>query len=219
MLRSLSICALTLIASGNAMAQAGPVAKVTSDQLVCQLSGDCAKPDTSEAAMQDKPESRGFSIAKHTGSAPATQGAPNAAQLASQAQHKPAANATHYSAPRASAPSGPVGRVDLSITFVSGSAELTPAGKELANTFLQALRSPQLSGKRFMIGGHTDAVGSRPYNLDLSQRRAQALVDFLADQGIARSQFEVKGFGFDRPLPGSSGKAPGNRRVEVVKLN
>lgn len=217
MLKILPVCAVYLLASTAAMAQAGPVAKVTSDQLVCQLSGECGKQDAPSEEQQDKPESRGFSIAKRL---PAASTAAPAPRLVTQPAQAAPRYSAHIASPHAApAPRGPVGHADLSITFVSGSAELTPAGKELAQTFLQALRSPQLAGKRFMIGGHTDAVGSRAYNLDLSQRRAQALVDYLAEQGIARSQFDAKGFGFDRPLSGNSAKAPENRRVEVVKLN
>lgn len=206
-------CGMLMLAS-SAMAQAGPVAKVTSDQLVCQLSGDCEKTDTS-LDTQDKPASRGFSIAKRPG-APAA-----AVAQAAPVSHvaAPAARPMAVGVRRPAAPVGQVGHADLSISFVSGSAELTPGGKEMAQTFMQALRSPQLSGKRFMIGGHTDAVGSRALNLDLSQRRAQALVDFLVEQGASKSQFDAKGFGFDHPLAGQSANYPGNRRVEVVKLN
>ncbi|MBW8785680.1 MAG: OmpA family protein [Novosphingobium sp.] len=210
-----------LLVSTAAVAQAGPVAHVTSDQLVCQLSGDCSKADAS-LDTRDKPESRGFSIAKRTtgqaAAAPAASGPhPARGHVATPATHP----AIAASAGRTHSPFGatPVGHADLSITFVSGSAALTDSGRGLAQTFLEALRSPQLSGKRFMIGGHTDAVGSRSYNLELSQRRAQGLVDYLVSQGANRSQFEVRGFGFDRPLSGTKALDPANRRVEVVKLD
>ncbi len=217
MLKKLLVCLVPALASGAAFAQAGPVAKVTSDQLVCQLSGDCGG-SAVNAPDQDKPDSRGFSIAKRPGAAPvAAVAAPSTKYVAPAARTAGnMAGRFHVVTP---APTGPVGRADLRISFVSGSAELTSGGKDLAQTFLTALRSPQLSGKRFLIAGHTDAVGSRAYNLDLSQRRAQSLVDYLAAQGINRSQFDLKGYGFDRPAMGNSPKSAGNRRVEVIVIN
>lgn len=218
--------AVALLIPAGAAAQAGPEARVTSDQLVCKLSGDCAESDPS-LNTQDKVTSRGFSIARRPGTAANTQAATPVQPSASRVPH---ANVAPVSRGQASAPMGgrfaishhpapAVGHADLSINFISGSAVLSESGRDLAQTFMQALRSPRLSGKRFMIAGHTDAVGSRALNLSLSRQRAQALVDFLVGQGASRSQFEVKGFGFDRPLPGASRTAPANRRVEVVTLN
>ena len=212
------ICSLGMLLATSASAQAGPVARVSSDELVCKLSGDCAKTDAS-LDTQDKPGSRGFSIAQHSGAKSATA-APAAAVQAGHYVAAPARAVSGQShiAPRpGSAPAA--GRADLSINFVSGSAVLTDSGKLLAQTFMEALRAPQLAGKRFTIAGHTDAVGSRAYNIDLSQRRAQALVDYLVQQGANTGQFEVKGYGFDQPVPGSSANAASNRRVEVVTLN
>jgi len=205
-----------MLLATSALAQAGPVARVSSDELVCKLSGDCAKTDAS-LDTQDKPGSRGFSIAQHSGAKPAA------------AAPVPAAQTSHYVAPAAHAAAGQrhvaprattaVGHADLSINFVSGSAVLTDSGKQLAQTFMEALRAPQLAGKRFTIAGHTDAVGSRAYNIELSQRRAQALVDYLVQQGATASQFDVKGYGFDQPVPGTSANDASNRRVEVITLN
>ena len=219
MFRKACVCGLMLAASAPAVAQAGPVAQVSPDQLVCQLSGDCSA--SGPAATEDKPESRGFSIARHVGAgqpaapAPAepTRAAP--VRLATPAAHGFAAG------PRREAlrPAGEVGRASLAINFVIGSAELTDSGRAQAQAVAEALKSPQLAGKRFQIGGHTDAIGSRAYNLDLSQKRAQAVVDYLVTQGASRTQFDVRGYGFDSPLPGIGPRAAGNRRVEVVKLD
>lgn len=211
------VAAGALLVSTSALAQAGPVAQVTSDQLVCQLSGDCGQTDAQ--ATQDKPDSRGFSIARHAAPQQAAPAQSAPARVAAPAPRAPITAAPSRNNARFSISHAPVGRADLSIGFVSGSSQLTDSGRQTAQTFMQALRSPQLSGKRFQIGGHTDAVGSRAYNIDLSQRRAQALVDFLVEQGASRSQFDVKGFGFDRPLPGTNPRSASNRRVEVVKLN
>lgn len=213
--------AAALLVSTSAMAQAGPVAEKTSAQLVCELTGDCGQDGVE--ATQDKPDSRGFNINKRV-AAPAATAPRVAAPARTAAPTRIAAPATRTSAATAGRTRSPlatrqVGRSNLSIGFVSGSATLTDSGKEMAEGFLMAMRTPQLAGKRFQINGHTDAVGSRSLNLDLSRRRAQALVDYLVEKGASPSQFEVRGLGFDQPLAGTSPRAAANRRVEVVKLD
>jgi outer membrane protein OmpA-like peptidoglycan-associated protein len=69
---------------------------------------------------------------------------------------------------------------------------------------------------KFLIEGHTDSQGSRAYNIDLSQRRAQAVAEYLASLGVSSDRLEVRGYGFDRPLNGRSAAAEENRRVEAV---
>jgi outer membrane protein OmpA-like peptidoglycan-associated protein len=70
--------------------------------------------------------------------------------------------------------------------------------------------------EKVLIEGHTDNVGSDAYNLDLSQRRAEALVKYLIEKGIAKSRLSAQGFGFHRPIAPNitaMGRAL-NRRVE-----
>ena len=66
------------------------------------------------------------------------------------------------------------------------------------------------------VEGHTDSVGPEDYNMTLSQRRAEAVVDFLVTQhGIDRSRLEAKGFGETQPVASNDteeGRAA-NRRV------
>ncbi|WP_420382726.1 OmpA family protein [Novosphingobium sp.] len=122
-------------------------------------------------------------------------------------------------APAKLAPRFGVGHTQFSLDFMSGSSDLSDADKQAADKFSVALANPALAGKHFLIGGHTSAIGSRASNLDLSQRRAQAVVDYLAAKGADRSLFTVKGFGFDQPLPGTSPSSATNRRVDVTKLD
>ena len=102
------------------------------------------------------------------------------------------------------------------MSFVTGSSEMTPAGKAEAMKFITALKSPALSSRKFRIEGHTDSVGTREANLELSKRRAQSVVDFLSTQGADPAKFQVAGYGFDKPLDGRNAAAGANRRVEVV---
>jgi outer membrane protein OmpA-like peptidoglycan-associated protein/tetratricopeptide (TPR) repeat protein len=67
------------------------------------------------------------------------------------------------------------------------------------------------------IGGHTDNVGSATYNQVLSQRRAQSVVNYLVDRGIARTRFRAVGYGESRPLASNDDEKEGrelNRRTE-----
>ncbi len=78
---------------------------------------------------------------------------------------------------------------------------------------------PALSTASFAIEGHTNQVGNRDYNVDLSRRRAAALADFLVENGVDRSRLEVRGFGFDQLAVPSDPRSAGNRRVEARRLN
>ncbi len=69
-----------------------------------------------------------------------------------------------------------------------------------------------------LIVGHTDSVGSEAYNLRLSQRRAQAVRDYLVRKGISASRLRVKGVGESEPVASNDtaeGRAQ-NRRVELL---
>jgi len=70
-----------------------------------------------------------------------------------------------------------------------------------------------------VIEGHTDNVGSVQHNLDLSQRRAEAVVTYLVENfGIDRSRLSAKGFGLSRPVADNAtdeGRQK-NRRIEAI---
>lgn len=108
---------------------------------------------------------------------------------------------------------------DLFINFASASFDIDDAAFEQASELYAALTPKEWSSHRFEISGHTDAVGSSPYNDDLSQKRAQAVVDLLAARGVARSQLLVKGYGFRHPIAGLERNDGRNRRVEIKKLD
>lgn len=69
---------------------------------------------------------------------------------------------------------------------------------------------------RIEIAGHTDDRGTDAYNLELSAKRAQAVVDYLASEGIPKERLEPKGYGEEKPVASNEtdeGRAQ-NRRVE-----
>ena len=102
--------------------------------------------------------------------------------------------------------------------FAFDSAELTPEGM----TQLQALGDKiQAKGAQVVdidIIGHTDSVGAEDYNQTLSERRAQAMKDFLVNErGVDASIIDVMGKGETAPIADNAtaeGRAQ-NRRVEV----
>jgi outer membrane protein OmpA-like peptidoglycan-associated protein len=75
-----------------------------------------------------------------------------------------------------------------------------------------------LPGQTVTIEGHTDSTGSPDYNLDLSQRRATAVLHLLRSQGLTPGRLNAVGFGMQRPVADNT-TADGrgrNRRVEIV---
>ncbi|MFA6925201.1 MAG: OmpA family protein [Bacteroidales bacterium] len=71
------------------------------------------------------------------------------------------------------------------------------------------------------ISGHTDNVGLAEYNKTLSKKRAEAVVDFLAEKGISKSRLTYKGYGSEQPIATNS-TAEGrqqNRRTEFKILS
>jgi len=83
----------------------------------------------------------------------------------------------------------------------------------------QALSNESLTPYRFQIVGHTDATGRADYNKRLSERRAQAVVNYMATRyGVARQRLDAAGVGSEDPLVSTSGPEPRNRRVQIVNI-
>lgn len=107
-----------------------------------------------------------------------------------------------------------VAPMDLVVTFDKDSDALRPDARRNLLEFAKALKAPQLASLKFEVGGHTDGRGSDEYNRALSERRAAAVVRFLAEQGIPADRLIAKGFG--RSVPRAPDPMdPVNRRVET----
>jgi len=104
------------------------------------------------------------------------------------------------------------------IYFEFDKDELMPRSYVELNKLLKLMRdNPKLS---IEIVGHTDALGDDVYNLDLSRRRAQAVMKFLQDHKISKNRLRSKGEGEAKPIAGNEteeGRAQ-NRRVEFIVL-
>lgn len=114
-------------------------------------------------------------------------------------------------------------RTDASIVlkyvyFRTNRAELADSSRaELMNLVELMQENPSLIVE---IGGHTDNQGNANDNLSLSKRRAEAVVHFLTNKGIAAERLQAKGYGATRPLADNNtieGRAK-NRRSEMKIL-
>lgn len=108
-------------------------------------------------------------------------------------------------------------KFDLLVNFDFDSDRLTAAARENLDEFAKALHDPRLKGEKFEIDGHTDATGAETYNLGLSERRAAAVVGYLASQGVDAGDLTAKGFGKTKPRVADP-FSPENRRVETHLL-
>lgn len=190
----------------------------TADDFVCALAGDCAdEAEDSEATPAGEPRvsaTRGFSLSRTTPSRP--KATPSNNRQRSASQQRPQQRTTSAASQQQQQQQG---RVDLRLAFASGSSLLDANAQARLQAFAEALKRPQLANVRVRIEGHTDSSGGRSVNQTLSQRRAQAVADFLTSQGIEAARLEVRGFGYDRPLPGRRASDGANRRVEAVRIS
>ena len=98
--------------------------------------------------------------------------------------------------------------------FEYDQSSLTSAARAALDAQASALRDTADSVR---LEGHADERGSREYNLALGERRAKAVADYLAIQGVSRSRVEVVSYGEERPISLRSDDAAYslNRRVEL----
>ena len=102
------------------------------------------------------------------------------------------------------------------VLFDTGSFTLKPGAREkLAKVSGILLAHPGLT---MQIEGHTDSVGSDGFNVRLSEQRADAVKDYLGEQGVSLASITAQGFGKAEPV--ASNDTPEgrqrNRRVEIV---
>lgn len=102
------------------------------------------------------------------------------------------------------------------VLFEVDRAELKPGAARQLDKVVAALRDrPDLT---LVIEGHTDSTGASGYNIDLSERRAAAVRQYLVGNGIASNRLRSRGLGEDYPVASNSDPSgrQQNRRVEIV---
>jgi outer membrane protein OmpA-like peptidoglycan-associated protein len=106
--------------------------------------------------------------------------------------------------------------IDLKIEFEFDSSQLTREASGQLDQLLKAVEDPALSQFGFEIIGHTDGKGDEDYNLALSQRRAQSVIEYLVAGGVEAARLSPIGKGETELLyPHRPGDAA-NRRVEII---
>ena len=96
--------------------------------------------------------------------------------------------------------------------------QLLPNAYPVLNDLAETMKKDP--DKRWQVVGHTDAIGSDSYNMDLSRRRAQSVVNYLVSQGVKSSQLEVVPMGESQPIATNDtqeGRAM-NRRVDIKQI-
>jgi outer membrane protein OmpA-like peptidoglycan-associated protein len=149
--------------------------------------------------------------------------APTPAATPTPAAVAPSTQTAAVSQPRPAVPEAPAKApsANLQVQFASNSADLTPSARATLDELGRALSSADLAGYHFRIEGHTDTVGSPELNKSLSERRAEAVVNYLAQTyHVDPARLQAVGMGSDDlAVPtGPQVPEPRNRRVQVVNV-
>lgn len=105
------------------------------------------------------------------------------------------------------------------VLFDINSSYLTDKAKStLANMVAYIKRN--YPDSKLQIDGHTDATGTPEYNLELSERRAKRVKDYLVERGLRTADIAIKGYGLTKPIaPNNTSEGrQKNRRVEIIIL-
>ena len=125
----------------------------------------------------------------------------------------------------ASAPSKQAAPIELpkkvvpDVQFETNSAKIKKISYPVLDNAFNTVKA--WGAAKVEVAGHTDKrdTSKEDYNLDLSQRRAQAVADYLVNKGIEAERLTVKGYGYSVPIAENDPKSgnPVNRRVELTR--
>ncbi|NET35560.1 MAG: OmpA family protein [Cyanothece sp. SIO1E1] len=106
------------------------------------------------------------------------------------------------------------------IQFEKGAIALTSQAKQRLDDLAFQIKAVSPSQATVEVQGHTSQTGKATANQDISQKRAQAVVDYLKSQNLDH-EFSAKGFGFSQPLPNTDPADAVNQRtvVRLVKID
>lgn len=162
-------------------------------------------PDSGKPAAAPAAAPAATPTTKAPAAAPTTTAAPAAA---------PAPAAVPAPPPVATAAPAPRG-LGLQVPFALDSDQLTADAKKIVDQLAEVFKyNPN---DRYVIEGHTDAAGGSDYNLSLSERRAKAVIEYLATaHGLPRDRFVARGAGSAQLLLPADPMNGRNRRVQVM---
>ncbi len=102
------------------------------------------------------------------------------------------------------------------VVFATGSNTLTADARQRLDHVVEGLKQhPRLKAE---VAGYTDSRGNAETNRQLSQRRAEAVVAYLVEKGIAGERLSARGYGQDNPIASNASEA-GRRRNRRVELH
>src|SRR5690606_13056633 len=102
------------------------------------------------------------------------------------------------------------------VYFDTNKFDINARSKETLNKLAAIFK--EYPDTNILVEGHTDSTGSESYNLTLSKNRAQAVTNYLVNNGVSKGRFETKWYGQSQPKYDNStveGRAK-NRRVELA---
>jgi outer membrane protein OmpA-like peptidoglycan-associated protein len=105
---------------------------------------------------------------------------------------------------------------DSGLLFETDKSDLESNTKANLDQLAQTLK--KYDDTNVLVEGHTDNTGDDNYNMKLSDKRAEAVENYLVSQGVAKTRVTTKGYGESQPI-GDNNTASGrqaNRRVEVA---
>lgn len=109
--------------------------------------------------------------------------------------------------------------IDLEINFDYNSATIGAQARSAVEALGRALTNPDLKGSTFLLAGHTDAAGPDAYNQTLSERRADAVKQYLVEKfSIPAADLVTAGYGETRLKKPDAPRDAANRRVQVVNM-
>ena len=99
--------------------------------------------------------------------------------------------------------------------FDTNKYELEPRSRTELNRLIEFMRHYQ--DVQIEVSGHTDNVGTADANAQLSERRAEAVVEYLGTHGVSKTRLRAKGYGASRPLAANDTEEhrQQNRRIEL----
>jgi OOP family OmpA-OmpF porin len=87
------------------------------------------------------------------------------------------------------------------VLFAFNKADLLPGGQQRLDELAKSAQGANVD--QVVLVGHADRIGSEEYNQDLSEKRAQAVADYLAQKGVDSSRLQVEGRGKSEPITGN----------------
>ena len=123
-------------------------------------------------------------------------------------------------APLAAAAPAPIviEKITLStdVLFPFNKAELLPGGQQKLDELAKSAQGANVD--KVVLVGHADRIGSEEYNQELSEKRAQAVADYLAQKGVDSSRVQVEGRGKTEPITGEQCSNMGAENNKNQKL-